>query len=71
MVCLSFSLGEDETSMSCHRMLGKRAWLTLTGNKGSLHRSGKFGEWKKKAGKQRCFFYHPKSSDTHPSWDRL
>lgn len=37
MVCLSFSLGKAETSRFCHRMLGKRAWLTLMGNKRSLH----------------------------------
>lgn len=60
MVCLSFSLGKAETSMSCHRMLGKRAWLTLRPCPGP--RSGKFGDGsgKRKLENKDAYFATPK-----------
>lgn len=68
---LEFFSCKAETSTSCHRVLGKRAWLTLMGNKGSLHspRSGKFrdeSEKRKLENKDASF-----ASDTHPSWDSV
>lgn len=68
---LEFFSCKAETSTSCHRVLGNRAWLTLMGNKGSLHspRSGKFrdeSEKRKLENKDASF-----ASDTHPSWDSV